>query len=370
MTMDASTSPFVDGVVTLPAAELRESLENIINAIDASAYSCSEECKALEVQRQRVLTLLSKMDARETPCDSPDTTEQRRCPLLSPSLLEADKRAAGPLQLFSSNSEAGDARTRDEAAEDNVQATLEETGDERTTYVTHSAHRCLLANLFCKPRRRETTTPLNSPVPCLLYLPSKRSLGEHGWNGEDEDDSIQHIEATVQPQVEQLCCSPEARLAFPEERRRRRIQDRHDLPLSFPRRSCSLLKQVSAECSFHRHIESTAPRSFWINVWPCYGSSAASRTHHPARVLVRGRYRYFEDVLEKAAKRTNCKPAPHGFYTPDGCPIRHLHDLVAEHHYLLFPFGGFYRKQSVPTALLWVLYTDARHIVQCSQRDG
>jgi hypothetical protein len=105
--------------------------------------------------------------------------------------------------------------------------------------------------------------------------------------------------------------------------------------------------------------------SFWINVWPCFGN-AVCRTLRPTRVLVRGCYRFFEDVVERAAAQTRCQPACPALYTPDGCPVRELDMLVAEQHYLLFPCGGFYRRHAVPTALLWLLYADARHLVQCA----
>ncbi|AYU81704.1 hypothetical protein, conserved [Leishmania donovani] len=375
--MDISAPLFSDGLVTLPAAELRESLENILNAIGASAYSCSEESRALEVQRQRVLALLSKLDAGNAPCDSPDTAASRRGTLLSPATSEARDKHTGPLHVSSISSEAADVRSN--AAGNDMSATFAEAGDARTTFVLHPDHRCLLANLFSKSRRHDVTVPSNSSSPCVLSLPLKPTVEKGGLDGRDENDSVPCATAAVLQQMGQLCCSPAVLLSLSEDGREL-VCEGHDVPSSVPRRCrvevdtpqlqqsrfCALSARVNAQRRLRWHSEATDSRSFWINVWPCYGGSAVSRARHPTRVLVRGRYRYFEDVLETAAKLTDCKPASHAFYTPDGCPIRHLEDLIAEHHYLLFPFGGFYRKQSVPTALLWLLYTDARHIVHHS----
>lgn len=372
--MDASATPFSDGLVTLPAAELRESLENILNAIGASEYSCSEESRALEVQRQRVLALLSKVDAGNAPCDASDTAAPRRGTLLSPATSEAHDKYMGPLHASSSSSEVADARGN--AAGDDVPEMLAEAGDAHTTSVPHPDHHCLLANLFSKPRPRDVTAPLHSSLPCCPSPPSRPTLGNDGLDSNDENDSAAYVTAAVPQQMGQLSCSPAVLLSLSEDGRES-VCEGHGLPWSVPRGcrveedtpqsqeslSCALSAQLNDQGSLHWYSGLADLRSFWINVWPCYGGSVASRTRHPTRVLVRGRYRYFEEVLEKAAKLTDCKPASQGFYTPDGCPIRHLEDLIAEHHYLLFPFGGFYRKHCVPNALLWLLYTDARHVV-------
>ncbi|CAG9580231.1 conserved hypothetical protein [Leishmania major strain Friedlin] len=375
--MDISAPRFSDDLVTLPATELRESLENILTAIGASAYSCSEESRALEMQRQRVLALLSKLDIGNAPCDLPRTTAPGRGTLLSPVTSEAPDKHTGPLHMSSSSGEVADIRSN--AAGDDMLATFAEAGDARTAFVPHPDHRCLLANLFSKPRRHDVTAPLNSALPCILSPPSRPTLGKGGLDGQDENDSVPYATAALPQEMGQLCCSPAVLLSLSQDGREL-VCEGHDLPSSVPQRCrveedtpqsqqsqcCALSAQVNAHRRLRWYSDATDPRSFWINVWPCYGGSAASRCRHPTRVLVRGRYRYFEDVLEAAANLTDCKPASQAFYTPDGCPIRHIEDLIAEHHYLLFPFCGFYRKQSVPTALLWLLYTDARHLVHCS----
>ncbi|KAH9578841.1 hypothetical protein LSM04_005970 [Trypanosoma melophagium] len=99
--------------------------------------------------------------------------------------------------------------------------------------------------------------------------------------------------------------------------------------------------------------------TFWINVWPCFGTFASS-VSKPTRVVVSGSYRYMEQLTEKAGIATGCQPAPSVLYEPDGRPIRSLAQLVPEQHYLLFPSGGFYRREALPHALLEELVRAAR----------
>lgn len=102
-----------------------------------------------------------------------------------------------------------------------------------------------------------------------------------------------------------------------------------------------------------------ASHGFWINVWPCFGTFSA--TVKPTRVYVYAHYRHMEDVIERAADMAHCKPAPQCFFQPDGQAVRLLQQLVPEQHYLLFPSGGFYRQDAVPSALLREIVKAARH---------
>ncbi|KEG15376.1 hypothetical protein DQ04_00091100 [Trypanosoma grayi] len=104
-------------------------------------------------------------------------------------------------------------------------------------------------------------------------------------------------------------------------------------------------------------------RTFWINVWPCFGTFASS-VCKPKRIVVHGSYCYMEQLTEKAGIETGCRPAPSVLYEPDGRPIRSLVQLMPEQHYLLFPSGGFYRKEAVPAALLMELVRAARTTLQ------
>nr|CAJ2479031.1 unnamed protein product [Leishmania braziliensis] len=374
--MSTSAPDLSDGLVTLPAAELRESLENILSAISASAHSCSEESRALEVQRQRVLTLLFKLDRRRTSFDSLDTTVPRHGTLLSPVSAETTVEHGGSLHVFVRNSESADART--DAPGDQFRTAFREDDKVHARSMPHPYHRCLLGNLFSQSIQRDMTAPLAYMFPCVSSPPSLSRGEADGLEGDGEKDSGVCAASTRLQQMGQLCCSPAALPSFSNDeggsgrgwhdlasRVQRHSRVDEDSPKPQEMRSCAPSAQVNTQNSRQWNSDTTVSRSFWINVWPCYGGTSASHTQHPTRVLVRGRYRYIEEVMEKAAKLTNCRPASHGFYTPDGCPIRNLESLVPEQHYLLFPFGGFYRRQTVPTALLWQLYSDARHIVQC-----
>ncbi|EAN92810.1 hypothetical protein C3747_12g442 [Trypanosoma cruzi] len=92
-------------------------------------------------------------------------------------------------------------------------------------------------------------------------------------------------------------------------------------------------------------------KSFWINVWPCFGTFT-SFVCKPTRILVHSSYCYMVHVTEKAGTLMGCRPAPSVLYEPDGRSVRSLAQLLPEQHYLLFPSGGFYRKEAVPAALL------------------
>ncbi|KAG5494695.1 hypothetical protein JIQ42_02310 [Leishmania sp. Namibia] len=375
--MHTSAPALCDGVVTLPAAELRESLENILVAIDASERSCMEEGRALEAQRQRVLRLLCKLNVMNDLHKSPDTIEPRKGVLISPSCAETNDEGMGLLDASPNSSERAHARSQ--VSRGPLCETVADAGDVPKTLVSHLNHRCLLGNLFSQPRRPYMAASLDTSSPCVSSPPPRWNV-EEGWSdGRHESNLERCAAATVSRQLGHFCCSPERELS-PSHHGRASAREGYNVPSSllrhrhakenYPKRRqpslCTPSVQLSAQRSRQRSSDANLPCSFWINVWPCLGGTVASRARRPTRVLVQGRCRYFEDVLEKAAKLTNCQPAPHCFYTPDGCLIRYLEDLIAEHHYLLFSSGGLYRRESVPTALLWLLYTDARHIAECS----
>ncbi|KAG5470551.1 hypothetical protein LSCM1_01795 [Leishmania martiniquensis] len=373
--MDASASACCDGLITLPTAELRESLENILAAIGASERTCSEEGRALETQRQRVLLLLSKLDAVAL-SDTTDNREPLRRFLISPPCAETDDEGAGPLDVSAHSSEGTHARTP--AFGDPRRAASAQACGVQRAFSSPPDHFCLLGNLFSQPRRRYTAVP--SCTSSLCVPPSRlRSLVDEGGSDVRHDSDFDQCDAlTVPPEKRHLHCSPEEEHSLftslgerarewhngPSIARRNRQANEVN-----PTRQLSSSRTPSAQACAqlsHRNSAATLPLSFWVNVWPCLGGTVASRARRPTRVLVQGRCRYFEDVLEKAAKLTGCQPAPHCFYTPDGCLVRDLEDLIAEHHYLLFPSGGFYRKETVPTALLWLLYKSARQLMWCS----
>lgn len=100
------------------------------------------------------------------------------------------------------------------------------------------------------------------------------------------------------------------------------------------------------------------PHSYWIHVWPCFGSySSGSKA---VRLCVLPHHVNLKDVLEHAATVVNTQPAASHFFEPDGKIVRSLGQLRPEHHYLLFPSGGFYRQDSVPSALLQILVKSAQ----------
>ncbi|ORC88331.1 uncharacterized protein TM35_000172030 [Trypanosoma theileri] len=106
-------------------------------------------------------------------------------------------------------------------------------------------------------------------------------------------------------------------------------------------------------------ISSKKEQTFWINIWPCFGTFASS-VCKPTRIVVNGSYRFMEQLTEKAGVMTGCQPAPSVLYEPDGKSIRSLAQLVPEQHYLLFPSGGFYRREALPHALLQELVREAK----------
>lgn len=108
----------------------------------------------------------------------------------------------------------------------------------------------------------------------------------------------------------------------------------------------------------------------WIHLWPCFGTHSSSLTKAPERVFVRARFRYIADVTEKVAKDLGCQPAPTMLYEPQGKEIKSLQDLVPEAHYLLFPSGGFYRRDAVPASLLTILVENAKHVLCASGFDA
>lgn len=99
-------------------------------------------------------------------------------------------------------------------------------------------------------------------------------------------------------------------------------------------------------------------QGFWIHVWPCFGTFQS--TARSERVYVYAHYRHLADVLEKAAEALGCKPAPQYFFEPDGKVVRTLRQLVSGQHYLVFPSGGFYRQDAVPSALLHEIIKGAK----------
>ncbi|KAK7199756.1 hypothetical protein NESM_000021800 [Novymonas esmeraldas] len=334
--MDTAPVQTSERSVTLPAEELRQALECILASASASAQSYPEEGRSLEVQRQRVLTLLARLD--EAAPVSSDTTvraERHQGALVSPPHTET-----GEEERVAPRRDGGNGDTAADLTGAGSDGAESEAAQRSGGVVAPPAHRCLLGNLFAQPR--------SSP--------------EHVTWGDPR------------PDFHTTACSPPARgsTSLPVAVS---PPDRHDdagCRRLWPDRVCAgRMRGGRAASPSPRRCPGTGatvtmPHSFWINVWPCLGGSAASRIRHPTRVLVRAKCCFFEDVVEKAAELTQCRPAPHSLYTPDGCPIHELGGLVAESHYLLYPAGGFYRQQAVPTALLWLLYTDARHIVQHS----
>nr|CCC95984.1 unnamed protein product [Trypanosoma congolense IL3000] len=99
--------------------------------------------------------------------------------------------------------------------------------------------------------------------------------------------------------------------------------------------------------------------TFWINVWPCFGNYAA-RSSLSTRVVVYSRFCYLEDVLERAATLTKCRPAPRVLYEPHGEPVLSVSQLVPGGHYLIYPGGALYRREALPNALLQELVWSAK----------
>ncbi|KAG5496211.1 hypothetical protein JKF63_02512 [Porcisia hertigi] len=377
--MEAPRPAVGDGLVTLPADELRVSLQHILGALRFFSDICSKERRVLEDQRQHILVLLSKLEKRDIPSHSPPWTGWRRQTLLSPASAISEDSHDESFFVPVHHREPPDARSS--AAEDSTHLSVAEVGDLHPTTRSHPVDRCLLASLFSQASPNSVTPPQSSSCPCVRH-PNARLTDvdeERVDRPDSEKCSGQYPEATVPRKTPRLATSSPHSLSPRPFTARTGLEGHYYSPKGSQRcpeaegalkprgpwhrgPSRRTTNQQSHRCT----ADLTGRRSFWINVWPCFGDTAVARAQHPIRVLVQGRYHYFEDVLEKAAKLTDCKPASHCFYTPDGCPIRDVKDLVSENHYLLFPSGGLYRKHSIPTALLWLLYTDARHIVESS----
>lgn len=101
-------------------------------------------------------------------------------------------------------------------------------------------------------------------------------------------------------------------------------------------------------------------KGFWISIWPCFGthSTYSAKSY---RAFVRSGFRHIVDITEPVAKALGCQPAPTMLFEPQGREVKSLQHLTSEGHYLLFPSGGFYRREAVPTALL-------KHLVHSTQK--
>ncbi|CBH18532.1 hypothetical protein, conserved [Trypanosoma brucei gambiense DAL972] len=115
----------------------------------------------------------------------------------------------------------------------------------------------------------------------------------------------------------------------------------------------------------------TSPdQTFWINVWPCFGSFSV-RSCVPSRIAVYGNFFYVEDVIERAAAATKCRPAPRVLYEPHGRPVCSVKQLLPEHHYLIYPGGALYRRENIPEALLRELIWSAKaKLMECGTPPG
>lgn len=357
---DNAADSQVGDVVTLPAAELRESLDNILTAVTATAHTCAAESRALEEQRQRVFSLLRKLDSRESSPQPRGSIELYR----SGDLLSPPTETQTPSQALRATASCQTAAWATYA----------------NTHTPTPAHRCLIANLFAQPRTAPTyCSP--PPQPRASSPPTVR-VGAAGASSAARESEAPYGAARAADISDPAGAyprppQPTSSLRLSSRSRNAHINT-HGSDDSETSTELDTRRLRSPTLSRARHVprqpshalvqfhDAQVPHTFWINVWPCCGGTMASRTRHATRVLVQDKCRYFGEVLQKAAELTSCRPPSHSLYTPDGRCVRDLDGLVAEQHYLLFPAGGFYRRQSVPTALLWLLYTDARHLVQCT----
>lgn len=335
---------------------LRKTLQDVLLSIDAMTPATSCERAAVEEKRQKVLQLLAELS-------SPLSVESH--PHLVSPALELDSAAS-----YSTVSDAT------QGGETHVA--------EPVDFLPLPQHR-LLGNVFSRPvplrqgpskalestsfsagdsKEAKTTCPhflmeRVSPqsTPSSTHLDSLtepcESTSTRSYNERQEEAAarVGRANGAMTPEVTSSCRAGDDDEGV--EHSNARVAPLRGARPSPPRRDVCLYDYACVT------------PSFWIHIWPCFGN-AVCFTSRPTRVLVRGCYRYFEDVVERAAAQTNCQPACPFLYTPEGCPVRELERLVAEQHYLLFPSGGFYRKQAVPTALLWLLYRDARRIIQCA----
>ncbi|KPA84694.1 hypothetical protein ABB37_01200 [Leptomonas pyrrhocoris] len=336
------------------SAELREALQNILLAADSTTAATSWQRAALEEKRRKVMRLLddlSSVAATDTHTDTPSH-------LVSPKLDEENVRTT--------STSANNADTHADEAPAAEEVPLHPPAERR-----------LLGNIF------SCLSPVpHTPITTLVEDNTKRTAPQYLANpSQPRQISVLRSDTFAAQPDHRQTSGPGTRRVEPP-RFAHRLDDAEGRPEivsgncsteNFDHDSNPRSRQVTVwrTCSPspHRDIRlydyTCVTPSFWIHVWPCFGNAMRS-IGRPTRVLVRGCYRFFEDVVERAAAQTQCQPACPSLYTPDGCPVWELEKLRAERHYLLFPSGGFYRKRAVPTALLWVLYTDARRIVECS----
>eukprot|EP00796_Vickermania_ingenoplastis_P013277 gene13277-9119_t len=140
----------------------------------------------------------------------------------------------------------------------------------------------------------------------------------------------------------------------------RNSEDARRCFLDSPARRSSGSGASPKKCSVARSVplKKGLTCSFWVHLWPCFGMRSACLK--PTRVFVKSAYRYIEDITEGVAKELQCMPAASVLYEPHGKEVRSLFELRPEEHYLLFPSGGFYRREAVPLNLLKLLVTKAK----------
>ncbi|KAH8603529.1 hypothetical protein ERJ75_001824900 [Trypanosoma vivax] len=102
--------------------------------------------------------------------------------------------------------------------------------------------------------------------------------------------------------------------------------------------------------------------AFWIFVWPCIGK--ASLKGKPISLVAHSGDCYLQDVIEKAAHAAQCLPAPIVLYEPHGQIVYSVKQLCPNQHYLMFPRGGSYRSELVPSALLKELVRSANVVLK------
>lgn len=154
--------------------------------------------------------------------------------------------------------------------------------------------------------------------------------------------------------------------------------DRRRTPSYVSRRCFGLVSNSSRSSSVCNDISQSASvdsgtivkgskryEGFWIIIWPCFGTTSSSFYKAGRRVFVRSGYRFIVDITDEVAKDLHCQPSPTVLFEPDGKEIRRIQHLRAEEHYLLFPSGGFYRRDAVPEALLHTLLISAKRACQC-----
>ncbi|KPI90812.1 hypothetical protein ABL78_0045 [Leptomonas seymouri] len=336
--------------VKQPIAVLRESLLSILHVLNSMTAATSCERALMEERRRKVLNLLVDL----SPDEATDTHPQLVSPIPDPggvgsalaSPNEDDPQdneaplAGGaytfpvPPHRFLGNVFSFPSPIPPNSHIAAVESDVKGTNSHHRACVVQlrpvsPSHPDTLKNQGKHPQTSWPNVGRGGPTPCIC------------WHNHDAKAS----------EITSSCSFPKA-------------NDHHSKPQNrqLPAVRIGAPSPRRAACAFDC---TCATPSFWIHVWPCFGSTVCC-TLRPTRVLVRGCYRFFEDVVERAAAQTKCQPACPSLYTPEGRPVWGLEELRAEQHYLLFPSGGYYRKQAVPTALLWLLYSDAKHIVQRS----